>query len=175
MAMLKNAFLSGIAGFICSLFLSELFVNPMIIILVSGIGGFFGIRGLTFILQNKINSDILKNEDFINIFGEAFNLQTPTDNIPDTNNTIENNTKNFNTDSNIQYDKVTDKDKQYVNIQIKNCKSTYNLVALENVNNYINLIHFYQNGDSFLLPHINKQNIMLHSIMQANREAAKKK
>ena len=56
--MLKNAFISGIAGFIFSLFFSEFLFHPLLIVLCSGIGGFFGVKGLAFVLQNRL-SDII--------------------------------------------------------------------------------------------------------------------
>lgn len=55
-AMLYHTAISAIAGCIFSLLLSEFIFNPLLLICLSGIGGFLGIHGLTFILNNKIKN-----------------------------------------------------------------------------------------------------------------------
>lgn len=54
MSMIHNAFLSGIAGFFFSLILNEFSISPILTIVLSGIGGFFGIQGLEMIIKYKI-------------------------------------------------------------------------------------------------------------------------
>ena len=62
--MLYHTLISAIAGFIFSLILSEFIFNPILLIVLSGVGGFLGIQGLDFILYNKFN---IKLTQFLSI------------------------------------------------------------------------------------------------------------
>ena len=57
-SMLQNAALSGLVGFCCSFLFNELFFNDYIAIMISCICGFFGIKGVEFIISAKIDSNI---------------------------------------------------------------------------------------------------------------------
>ena len=70
-AMLQNAALSGIAGFLFSLIVSEFCTDPLIIVTISGIGGFFGIKGLELLIQAKIGAQLHLDETLERILDEA--------------------------------------------------------------------------------------------------------
>lgn len=72
--MLQNVFISGIAGFIFSLFFSEFIFHPILIILFSGIGGFLGVKGLAFMIQSKFDTIIDNDSKFMRIFNNIFDI-----------------------------------------------------------------------------------------------------
>jgi uncharacterized protein YacL len=53
-SMLCSVAVNGIAGFIFAIIVSEFFSNPVAIIGLSGIGGFFGIKIITSIMRSRI-------------------------------------------------------------------------------------------------------------------------
>lgn len=76
-SMIKNVFLSGIAGFFFSLILNEFLLSPFLTVLLSGIGGFFGIQGLEFLIRCKFDNSL--HDELAKL------INTNTDNIIEAN------------------------------------------------------------------------------------------
>ena len=74
-AMLQNAALSGLVGFCCSFVFNELFFNEYIAIMISCICGFFGIKGVEFVISAKIDSNI-EIDDALKQLLEEDNIST---------------------------------------------------------------------------------------------------
>lgn len=73
-SMLFNAAISGLCGFIFAMILSELFSNPVAIIGLSGIGGFFGTRAINAIIKTKVDNNLIADEALQDIlFGDNSN------------------------------------------------------------------------------------------------------
>ena len=69
--MLKSAVISGFAGFMFAMLLSEFFASPVLIICLSGLGGFFGIKGLNALVQSNISSRVFLNDTLKELLEET--------------------------------------------------------------------------------------------------------
>ena len=69
--MLKSAAVSGLAGFLFAMLLSEFFASPILIILLSGLGGFFGIKGLNMLVQSNVSSKVFLNDAIKDLLEET--------------------------------------------------------------------------------------------------------
>ena len=148
-AMIQNAFISGLAGFFFSLILNEFILSPILTVILSGIGGFFGIRGLEFIIHQKIGNDLqLENEfrELINV--NANNQQTinsinTNDNLTNTNSTNTNsNLTNINSNNDhLINDNLTNDNLTNNNISTNNIKQNINFNNTANLNDIDSTIH----------------------------------
>ena len=69
-AMLQHAAISGLAGFFFSLILSEFFLDPVLIITLSGIGGFFGTKTLELIIQARLQTGLTITDELQNVLNQ---------------------------------------------------------------------------------------------------------
>lgn len=60
--MLKSAAVSCVAGFIFAMILSEFFSSPLIVVSLSGIGGFFGMKALNALIRTNISTKLTATE-----------------------------------------------------------------------------------------------------------------
>ena len=87
--MLKSAAVSGLAGFVFAMVLSEFFASPILILGLSGIGGFFGTRALTLLIQSNISSRLSTGDMLKQLLEEEtarLANSTHTDSLNDTQN-----------------------------------------------------------------------------------------
>lgn len=69
--MLKSAAVSGIAGFIFAMILSEFLSSPLLVVSMSGIGGFFGTKALNALIKTNISTKLTATEALQELLAET--------------------------------------------------------------------------------------------------------
>lgn len=177
-AMIQNAFISGLAGFFVSLILNEFILSPILTVVLSGIGGFFGIRGLEFIIHQKIGNDLqLENEfrelinvstinnnqqniDSINTNDNLTNANSNNDNLINTNSNSTNNISVNNIQQNINFNNTNLND---INSTIHSNDSEM-IINIDDTNNTNNTSNTGNNRDSYFSQNVTIINNHHHRI-----------
>lgn len=75
--MLKSAAVSGLAGFVFAMILSEFFSSPIAIVSLSGLGGFFGTKALNALIQTNISARLQAGDALRQLIDES-SIPQPT-------------------------------------------------------------------------------------------------